>query len=174
MMQKQKILSILIVVLILIFGVSNTSRLVPESKNYKIYTEALDEYNSGDFLHAYQTFGKVSRFSKLKSAAIYRQALCADKSGDEKSEIKKYKDVIKHYPNSLLGLKSKYINAQNLYESKSFKKAKKEFKDILKHHPNSDYAIAAQYYLGSMEAEKTPKIKNERKTLLSTSTSFGN
>ena len=165
MMQKQKILSLLIVVLILIFGVLNISRLVPESKNYKTYTEALDKYNSGKFSDAYQIFGKVSKFSKLKSAAMYRQALCADKSDDKKTEIKKYKNVMRYYPNSLLGLKAKYINAQNLYESKNVKKAKQEFKEIINQHPNTDYAIASQYYLGSIEAEKTPKIKDERKKL---------
>lgn len=165
MMQKQKILPILIVVLVLILGVSNISRLVPESKNYQIYEDALNEYNSGDFSNAYQIFGYVSRFSKLKSAALYRQALCADKLGDEKSAIKKYKDVIKNYPNSMLGLKSKYLKAQLLYESKNFKKARKEFKEILNKYPKTDYAIASQYYLGSMIAEKSKEIKNRKRKL---------
>lgn len=167
MILKEKTLLIATIVLILLAVVTNISRLVPESKNYQSYTKALNYYNNGEFSKAYHVFGKVSRFSKLKSAAIYRQALCADKSGDKKTEIKKYKEAMRYYHNSLLGLKSKYLNAQNLYESKNFKKAKNEFKDIARQHPNSDYAIAAQYYLGSIEAEKTPKIKNKKKKLKS-------
>jgi len=167
MILKQKILLILTIVLLLIVGIANLSRLIPESTNYKSYTKALNYYNSGKFSEAYHAFGKVSRFSKLKPAAIYRQALCTDKTGDKNTEIKKYKEVIRYYPNSLLGLKSKYLNAQNLYELKKFKKARKEFKDILKYHPNSDYSIAAQYYLGSMEAEKAKNTKNEKGKLKS-------
>lgn len=167
MILKQKILLIITIVLLLLVGTPNISRLIPESKNYHAYTEALNLYNNGCYSKAYHAFGKVSRFSKLKAAAVYRQALCADKSNDKETEIKKYKEVMKHYPSSLLGLKSKYINAQHLYESKNFKKAKKEFKEILQYHPNSDYAIAAQYYLGSIEAEKTKNIKNKKKKLKS-------
>lgn len=167
MILKQKILLILTIVLFLIVGIANISRLIPESKNYQTYTKALDYYNSAKFSDAYHVFGKVSEFSKLKSAAIYRQALCADKLGDKETEVKKYKEVMNHYPNSLLGLKSKYLNAQHFYEVRNFKKAKKEFKDILMKHPHSDYAIAAQYYLGSMEAEKNKRIKNEKKKLKS-------
>lgn len=167
MMLKQKILLILIVVLLLIFGVSNISRLTPESKNYKFYEDALGEYNSGDFSQAYYSFGKVSKFSKLKTAAIFRQALCASKLGDEKSEIKKYKEVIRFSPNSMLSARAKYLNAQLLYESQKIRAAKKEFNDILKHYPTTDFAIASQYYLGSIEAEKNSKIRDKKKKLKS-------
>lgn len=165
MIQKQKILLIIIAVLILILGVFNVSRLVPESKNYQVYEEALNEYNSSDFSKAYHTFAKVSRFSKLKPAALYRQALCADKLGDVKSEIKKYKDVIQRYPDSMLGLKAKYLKAQQYYESGNFKKAKKEFKEIINNNPKSDYAIASQYYLGLIATEKLQKIVNKKRKL---------
>lgn len=167
MIQKQKILLIVTIVLILLAVIANVSRLVPESKNYQNYKEALNLYNSANFSKAYHAFGHVSRFSKLKPAAIYRQALCAKKSGDKKTEIRKYKEEMWYYPNSLLGLKSKYLNAQELYESKNYRKAKREFKDIITFHPNCDYAIAAQYYLGAIEAEKTVKIKNKKKKLKS-------
>ncbi|MEI8128886.1 MAG: hypothetical protein WCG95_04630, partial [bacterium] len=78
-MSKQKILSIVIVVLILFTLFSNISRFTPETKNYQIYTQALNEYNNNDFLEAYHLFGNISIFSKIKPAATYRQALCADK-----------------------------------------------------------------------------------------------
>lgn len=165
MILKQKILLIVTFVLILWLGLANVSRLIPESKNYQSYTKALNLYNNGEFSKAYHAFGHVSRFSKLKPAATYRQALCADKTDDPKTEIKKYKEVMRYYPNSLLGLKAKYLNAQYLYETKNYKKARREFKDLLRFHPNSDYAIAANYYLGSMEAYRAKTTKNEKKRI---------
>lgn len=165
MIKKQKILAAVIVVLILILGITNFSRLIPESRNYQSYAEALNKYNNNDFSGAYRIFGKVSKFSKLKPAATYRQALCAKEIGDENDEIKKYKEIINNYPNSMLGLKAKYLNAQHYYESKNFAKAKKEFQKILYNNPQSDYAIATQYYLGSIEAEKSKEITSERKKL---------
>lgn len=165
MILKQKILPIIIIVLMLILGVSNIARLIPESENYRLYEEALNEYNNNDFSNAYYTFGKITGFSRLKAAAVYRQALCADKLGNEKSELRKYKEVADYYPNSRLGLKAKYLKAQQFYKSKNFKKARKEFKEILNKNSGTDYAIASQYYLGSMLAEKSYVLKNKKKKL---------
>jgi len=165
MTSKQKILLTITAVLILIFGCLNVSRLTPESKNYEVYMQALEKYNNNDFSEAYHKFGKVSKFSKLKSASIYRQALCAGQLGDEKTELKKYKDVISRYPDSPLAVRAKYLKAQQFYESKNFRKSKKEFKNILKKYPNTDYALAAQYYLGSIEAEKSANRKSKKKKL---------
>lgn len=167
MISKQKISLIVIIVLLLAFILGNISRLIPESKNYQAYSEALRKYNNSAYSDAYSVFGKVSKFSKLKPAALYRQALCADKLGDTKTEIRKYKDIIRYYPNSTIGLKAKYLKAQHLYETKNFKKAKKEFTEIFGKNSRSDYGIAAQYYLGSIEVEHSSKMKSEKKKLKS-------
>lgn len=165
MIPKKKIFQIVVIVLIVMLVYSNITNLTPETKNYKIYSEALAEYNDNDFSNSYYMFGKISNASKLKPAAIYRQAVCANKLGDYKSEFKKYKDLTKHYSNSVIGLKAQYLKAQFLYDSKDFKKAKREFKNIVTWNPNSNYAIAAQYYLGSIEAEKAERTKNPRKKI---------
>lgn len=167
MMLKQKILFIITIVLFLVLGIYNISRLTPESKNYKSYIEALNQYNNGEFSQAYHSFGKVSRFSKLRSAAIYRQALCENKLGNEEAENKKYKEVIRYYPNTMLGIKTQYISAQHFYESKNYRKAKKEFNNILRHYPTTNYGIASQYYLGSIETDRALKTKNNKKKLQS-------
>lgn len=164
-MSKQKILSIIIAVIVSLALFSNISRFTPEAKNYQVYTQALAEYNNNDFSEAYHSFAEVSRFSKIKSAAIYRQALCAEKLGDTKSEIKKYNEVISHYPNSILSIRAQYLKAQRLYESKKFRTAKKEFNSIAGKAPKTDYALASQYYLGAMEVEKSKKTKNHKKKL---------
>lgn len=165
MMSKQKIFLIIIAVLFLISLGVNIARLVPETKNYNAYTEGLEEYKNNNYSEAYRLFGKVSRFSKLKPAAIYRQANCADKLGDVKTEINKYKDIIFFYPTSELTLKVKYSKAQIAYENKNYGVAKREFESLSNKYPKTDYAIAAQYYLGSIQAEKAKKIKNKNKSL---------
>lgn len=165
MITKQKVFLIIAVVLIIVFGISNLSRLIPEDLNYKNYETALSEYNSNDFSEAYHTFGKVSKFSKLKSAAIYRQAVCAGKLGDKRTETNKYKDVIRLYPHSVLAVKAQYLKAQNDYSDKKFNRAKKEFKSLIGNGSTSDYAIASNYYLGLIEAEKSKTTTNKKKKL---------
>lgn len=165
MIIKQKILLIAIIVLIVLLGITNISRLTPESKNYEKYVSALNDYNNNNFSESYYKFGKISSFSKLKPAAMFRQALCADKLGDKKTEINEYNKITRHYSNSIVGLKAKYLKAQLFYDSKKFSKAKNEFNNILTHYPNSDYAVASQYYLGSIETEKAKTINNEKRKL---------
>lgn len=162
-MSKQKISLIVTCVLSFILLLICISVLTPESRNYKIYTEALKTYNNNAYTDAYYEFGRVSRFSKLKPAAIYRQALCADKLGDAKTEIKKFKEIILYYPGSALAIRAEYLKAQQIYQNKSYKKAEKEFKKILNNYPNTDYALAAQYYLGSIEVEKSLKVRDEKR-----------
>lgn len=163
-MSKQKISIIAISVLFIIttlFFVILTNK--PEGQNYKAYRAALEEYNSNQFSIAYYDFAKISRSSKLKPAAIFRQALCAEKLDDRKTEIKKYKEVARRYPNTILALRAKYLKAQLFYETKDYKKAKKEFRNILSRYPNSDYATGSKYYLGSIEVEKANETENKKK-----------
>lgn len=162
MISKEKILLIAAIVLVLIIGVSNISRFIPESKNYQKYEEALRKYNNNSYQDAYYLFGKVSRFSKIKSAATFRQALCASKLGDKKTEASKYRELMRNYPGSLLSLRSDYLYGQLLYESKNYKKSQKIFKNIVIKYPTSDYAVAAKYYLGALEAEKSKYTKNTK------------
>lgn len=165
MISKQKILGIIIFGLFLLLVLPNLSRFIPETKNYQNYEIALRKYNNNEFSEAYHIFGSVSKFSKLKSAALYRQALCSDKLGDEKAETKKYKEVIRYYPNSILAIRAKYLKAQQSYDNNKFSRAKKEFKEIISKYPQTDYALASQYYLGSIEADKAANIKNKGKKL---------
>lgn len=163
MILKQKILLSITCVLSLFLFFYNLSSLMPEKINYETYEKALTKYNSGDFQDAYHIFGKVSRFSNLKSAAILRQALCADKLNDTRTEINKYKELIRNYPNSVVGLRAKYLLGQTYYQTKKYKKAYKMFKGILTTNPRSDYAVASEYYLGSMETSKFFKTKSKSK-----------
>lgn len=163
MISKQKILLVSLAGLVAICIFINLSRLVPESKNQAIYASALTDYNNNNYSDAYYAFGKVTRFSKLKPAAIYRQALCADRLGDIKTKIKKYKEVIRNYPNTRIALITKYYKAQQYYKIGNYRSAENEFLDIIAKFPQTDYATAAQYYLGSIASESASKISNINK-----------
>lgn len=163
MMLKQKIFIIIVAVLFLSSLGFNLLRLAPEGKNYDNYTIALQKYNRKSFSEAYYLFGKVSRFSKLKPAAIYRQAICAERLEDFKAEENRYKQIIRNYPNSSLAIRARYLKAQMAYDSKNYTKAQNDFKNILTKHPKTDYALAAQYYLGAIEITKLTKTRNQRK-----------
>jgi len=165
MISKQRIIIIITALLLLFLVLSNLSRLIPEEKNYQNYVNGLREYNNNEFSDSYHSFGSVSKFSKLKSAAVFRQALCADKLGDDKTETKKYKEVIRNYPNSILAIRAKYLKAQQSFDLHRFSKAKNEFRDIALRYPKTDYAIASNYYLGSIESAKVATIKNKKKRL---------
>lgn len=163
-MPKQKIILIIssiVLILLIFFGVPKVWS--PEAKNAKIYAKALDLYNSNDYEKAYARFSKVARFSKLRPAATYRQALCADKLGDDKTKMKKFRELIRRYPMSKITPRAKYMRAQAFYEDESYVKAQREFKNIVNKYPKSDYALASEYYLGAIEAKNSAKIKNKKK-----------
>ncbi len=165
MISRQKITIIVTIILaVIVVAFINTPKIwVPEAVNNKIYTEALDKYKNNDLSRAYKEFEKIAKTSKLKPAALYRQALCAEKLSDKKTAIKKYDQIIKKYKNSKITLKTKYSKAQYLYEGGNYKKAKKEFNEIIKKHPQSDYALASGYYLGLIETLNLEYIKNVKK-----------
>lgn len=160
MILRQKRVVIIIIVLTVFLVLADISILTPESKNYKTYEHALSEYNNNNFSNAYYLFGRVARFSELKPAAVFRQADCASKLEDTKTEIRKYKEVMSHYPNSILAIRAKYLKAQEYYQLQEFNKAEKEFRDILNKYPNTDYSTGSEYYLGSIESEEIAKLQN--------------
>lgn len=159
---KHKIFLIIIAFLFLIsLGISLTKHF-PEKKNYEHYINGLDKYEKNCYQDAYIAFGKVSTFSKLKHAAVYRQALCANKLGEKRKEKSKYNYIIYFYPRSVISMRAKYQKAQLLYNSKSSKSAKL-FKRIIKSYPDTDYALASMYYLASIDSEKSQKTHNKHR-----------
>ncbi len=123
----------------------------PRQKTFKIYKQALKDYENKNYSNAYYLFSRVAFSSKLKPVAIYRQSLCAKSLGDESSELNNYEAFIKHYPNNPLITEVKYRAGQLLSESKS-SQALKYFNDVSKSGKNSDYKIASEYYIAKINA----------------------
>ena len=125
----------------------------PASKTDEIYTQALADYEKGDYQNSYYLFSKVTLFSNLKPYAIYHQAECARMLDDDKSAIKQYQLIFNNYPKHKLSVKSRYMAAQLLVENKP-KLAEKYFKKIIEIAPNTDYALASEYYCGLLLKNK--------------------
>lgn len=163
-MTKKKIIIIISLIVLTLLNCLVVPKVwKPEQKNFEAYKGALEKYNSNEYKEAYHAFSHIARFSRLKPAAIYRQALCADKLADDKTKMKKYRELIRKFPYSKLTPRVKYLRAQAYYEAENEKKAEKEFKNIIKKYPKSDYSIASEYYLGSIETNNLLKIKDEKK-----------
>ncbi|MBO6257189.1 transglycosylase SLT domain-containing protein [bacterium] len=133
----------------------------PHGKTLKIYSQALENYNSKDYSNAYYLFSRVGFFSKLKPVALYRQALCARALGDETSEIDAYKSLFKHFPASHLSTEAKYKTAQLISDSNPAK-AKQYFNEVILSSSNEDYKVASEYYKSKIESENSKtKLKQE-------------
>lgn len=129
----------------------------PHKKTLKIYSQALENYNSKDYSNAYYLFSRVGFFSKLKPAALYRQAMCAHALSDEASEIEAYRYLFKHFPANRLSNEAKYKTAQLISDSNP-QKAKQYFNEVILTAAEDDYKVASKYYISKIESEN-PKTK---------------
>ncbi len=128
----------------------------PSSKTDQIYTQALADYEKGDYQNSYYLFSKVTIFSNLKPIAIYHQAECARMLDDDRSALKQYQLLFNNYPKHKLAPRARYMAAQLLVDKKP-KLAKKYFEQIIENAPNTDYAIASEYYCGLLLKNKYTK-----------------
>ena len=155
---KEKVLLIIILFFVcLLSAISLNSKLMYEPDNDK-YTKAMELYRGEDYQNSYYNFSKISYFSEIKPASIFRQARCATLIGDTKTAIKNYNILLKRFPKSPLYAVSEYNLATLLYESDNQTKALKHFRHIQKKFPESEFAIASKYYIGL--------ITNDTKLLL--------
>lgn len=120
----------------------------------KHYIAGLERYDNSDFYAAKKYFKKVSKYSPLKPASIYREGLCAGKLDNPEEELKKYDIIRKHYSNSKLAPRIIYTSAKAHYNDKKYRKALKEFRFILKKYPETKYAIASNYFIALILFEK--------------------
>ncbi len=152
-----------LLILLIVIAVNIPRYWASEETNIQNYSTALEEYNNGNYQHSYFVFSKIARTSPLKEASIYRQALCAEHLNDNRTAIKKYKELTRFYPTSALTIRAKYLKAQDYYQSKKYGKAKREFKRVLSKYPKTDYATASEYYLGAIATYDYKKARSPRK-----------
>ena len=130
------------------------------NQTIRIYKQGLKDYENENFSNCYYLFSRVGMTSKLKPAALYRQAMCARAVGDKKSELKSYQSLLKNYKYSTLATETKYQAGQLLLGENS-KLAKKYFEQVLHSNIDDDYKTASEFYLAKIEAEKLSKNKKQ-------------
>lgn len=134
--------------------------LQSRDKALNIYRAALEDFRNKNYSNSYYLFSRINPMSKIKPAALYRQAQCARILDDTNSEELAYKTLISRYPSNELTVEAKYRLGQILI-NKNPKDAKKFFKSVIKSHPKRDYEIASEYYLAKIEAAEVPENKAE-------------
>lgn len=158
MINKELVYKITIIGICFILGVILACIYQPQSKTTRIYSQALNDYNNGNYQNAYYLFSKISFTSKLKPFAIYRQSMCANKLGDKKSEMKQYQLLFNNYTKNRLSIRSRYQAGQMILDENP-EQAKKYFEYIIENYPDSDYATASEYYIGLILMRKYKDLK---------------
>ena len=155
---KDKILAIIIVFCISIFGICFVQSKLSENNDIQKYSIGLKSYKKQDYHTAYRNFGKISLFSTIKTPALFRQARCATLLGDFQGAKRNYSLILFMYPNSQLYVVSEYNLAMLLYEYGDTS-ARKHFVHIIKYYPETDYALASEYYVASIDMKSAQKSK---------------
>ena len=163
--QKTTLIIVIIIAVISLLIVNAWNSARGESDGVKTYAVALEYYKAEDYHKAYKAFGNVPSNSTLKSAAIYRQAKCAEFMQSPKLTQKHYRQLIRRFPDFTLSVRIKYLLAQNIYEQHP-KRAKRKFQSIIKKYPKSEYAIASKYYLGLIQLRELEGVTNQTKLAL--------
>lgn len=147
------IAGIFILLLCLGLGVTFSKIYQPEAKNIKTYKLALKDYENDNFSNSYFLFSKIGAVSALKPAALYRQAMCAKKLGDKKSELKIYQQLINYYPRHKFANEARY-NAGQLLINEDPTLAYKYFDTVSKSNMDEDYKVASEYFKARITATK--------------------
>lgn len=150
---RNVIAGIFILLLCLGLGVTFSKIYQPEAKNIKAYKLALTDYENENFSNSYFLFSKIGAVSALKPAALYRQAMCAKKLGDKKSELKIYQQIINYHPRHKFANEARY-NAGQLLINEDPSLAYKYFDTVSKSNMNEDYKIASEYFKARITATK--------------------
>lgn len=149
-MDKKALIGLFVVIACFIMGCLSVKLYQPMNKSMTIYSDALKDYNNGEYQNSYYLFSRISFFSKLKPYAIYHQAMCAKELSDSESEMKQYQLLFNNYTKTILSIRARYLAAQMLMKDNP-KQAQKYFEHIITNNPDTDYAIASEYYLGVLK-----------------------
>ena len=153
-MEKEKFFLIGALAIFCILSGIYSLKIINEKPALEHYKKAIEFYQQGDFDSSYNEFSEVSRLSRLRQVALFRQARCAINIGDNKTAIKNYNTLSKFYPNSVLTPISEYNLGILYYEKGEFDKSRKFFNKVINKYPNSEVSIASKYYLGLANKEK--------------------
>jgi len=161
-MTKKTITIIMLVSVVILSMVIFINFKSAENKSNEIYSDAIMSYKTDDYSDAYNKFSKISPFSTLKPAALFRQARCASKLYQFDNAIKHYQKIVQNYPNTEIAALSYYNMALIKYDMHK-KGAKQNFEAVLKKYPETEIAKLSEYYLGCLYFNAAQLTENDRK-----------
>ena len=147
-MTKEKIFLTVLLAVVCLFSTVTVNKKLTENDDMVKYKQAIELYQENEYDKAYNYFSQISRFSVLKPAALFREARCAQSSGNIQAAMRNYSILLKRFPNSSLYPISEYNLAVLLFDRKEFFAAKRHFNHLINKFEDTEVAIASKYYLG--------------------------
>lgn len=153
--RAQKIALIIFALLLIQWG---GSLLANNEKSRELYKTGHNFQTEENYKSAYRTYEKIPSNYPAYDIVLYQEANCAAKAEDEKTAIKKLRELLGTFPHSKLAPKASYNLAQAYVRIKNYNKAEKQFLKTIKKYSDTDYAIGSYYYLGNIY-ERKDKLK---------------
>ena len=156
-----KIINVLILLAVFVLLGIIVHKIFNSNVGVEKYHKGMQLFAQNDYQNAYYNFVRVPKNSKYYYLALFRQGMCAEKLGDNKTQAEKYEEFVNHSNNSLTA-EAAFKSGLAYYFDKSYSDAEKMFKKAAKAPIGADekfsnYTIAANYYLGELTKEKNPK-----------------
>lgn len=155
-MTKEKIFLTILLAVVCFFSAITVNNKLVENNDMARYKKAIEFYRENEYSKAYNEFSKISKFSVLKPAALFREARCAQSSGNTQAAMRNYSLLLKRFPNSSLYPISEYNLAVLLYTREDYFAAKRHFNHLINKFEDTEVAIAAKFYLGMIN--KNPSL----------------
>ena len=158
----KKILSILILLLILVFGILYKFKCDNNAK--RLYKQGLNFYNEKNYSDAYYNFKQIKKFSNLYELSLLKQFQCANYLQDKKTAHIKLIELTKITKDRNIRPYVLYYEALFSEELKTNTKNQlyRKFKYIYENYPENDFAIASAYKIAEIIKNKNQSQAKEK------------
>ena len=139
-----------------------------EKASYKIYSEALEAMNGGDFFFAAQKFSEAEKILPVvehSAKALLMSSFCYYTINFHEEAISSLKYFLKKYPADINVQYASYLIALSNYEQILDEKkdilplleTKKIIEEYIKKYPNTDYTLDLKFKLGLIQNQLAAK-----------------
>ena len=139
-----------------------------DKESYKIYTDALEQMNNGDFFYAAQKFAEAEKILpkvEHSAKALLMSSFCYYTINFHEDAISSLKYFLKKYPADENIQYASYLVALSNYEQildekkdlKPLLKTKKIIEDYIEKYPNTDYSLDLKFKLSLIQNQLAAK-----------------
>ncbi len=119
-----------------------------------IYKEAKYDQDNNEYISAYYKYKNISKDYIAYDLVLFQQAKCASAIEDEQTAIKKFKIILKKFPDSRIASETSYNLGQAYLRYGQNENAKNQFLKTIQNYPNTNFAKGSYYYLGEIYEDK--------------------